>query len=102
MYLLKYENFLNKLKTIYEKRTCEIKATFQIIKSKISWRQVFNWIKSNQWVIKISNRLRKYYKKCRKRDSGVFTNFKNKHLIPIWARPKHIDLSENLGIEKLL
>lgn len=97
MYLLKYEKFLNKFKTVYNKRTCGIKATCQIIKSKISWRQVFNWIKSNRWVIKRSDRLRRYYKKGGKRTSGVFAKFKNKYLIPIWARPKNIDLREDFG-----
>lgn len=63
----------------------------------VSTRQIFNWIKSNRWVLKKSDRLRNYYLKGSKRKNGFYRKFKDKFLLPIWVRPKNIDLRLDYG-----
>lgn len=102
-YLMKYEEFSKLFIKYYDKRCHGIEATCNKIKKlypdikQPSCRQVFNWVKHSRWIIKRSNRLRQYYKNGGKRKAGIFSKFKNKYVLPIWLRPKTIDLREEYG-----
>lgn len=99
----KYFEFNKLFKEYYEKRYHGVYATINKISQHlnniehVSTRQVFRWIKSNKWIIKKNNRLRQYYKKGGKRTLGVFQKFQNKWVMPIWVRPKYIDLRQEFG-----
>ena len=41
--------------------------------------------------------MRQYYKKGGKRTHGIFQKFQNKWVMPIWVRPKYIDLRQEFG-----
>lgn len=104
MYLLKYQEFTNIFVKKYDKRYFGIENTYMFIKNNYkekikipSLRQVFNWVKSNRWKIRRSDRLRRYYKRGGKRTNGIFSKFNNKLVLPIWVRPKDIDLRQEKG-----
>lgn len=100
MYLLKYEKYTNKFEKVFDKRYSGIKTTFYKLKTNLlkpSWRQIYNWVKSNRWTIKRKHLLRKYYIKGGKRTKGIFSKFTNSLIIPIWARPKYIDNRSEFG-----
>lgn len=104
MYLLKCKEFADIFVHKYDKRYFGIENTHKYIKEKYinkfkipSLRQVFYWVKSNRWKIKRSDRLRQYYKHGGKRTNGIFSKFTHKLVLPIWVRPKHIDLREEIG-----
>lgn len=103
MYLLKYQEFTNLFKQIYNKKYCGVYLTMHLIKEKYpnvicpSERQVFRWIKSNRWVFTKKDRLRGQYYHVRKRKVGVFGEIKRHVVKPIWARPKKIDLRLEIG-----
>lgn len=63
----------------------------------VSTRQIFNWIKSNRWVLKKSDCLRNYYLKGGKRKNGFYSKFKDKFFLQIRFRPKNIDLRLDYG-----
>lgn len=87
----------------FEKKYHGVEATVNKINLEypnlltVSTRQIFNWIKSNRWVLKKSDRLRNYYLKGGKRKNGFYSKFKDKFLLPIWVRPKNIDLRSDYG-----
>ena len=97
-YLMKYKEFTKLFIRYYDKRYSGVEVTMHKIQSMNlnikmpSTRQVFRWIKSNRWKIQHKDRLRLYYYKGRKRKVGVFTKIKSSYVIPIWMRPKSIDL----------
>jgi len=97
-YLNKYVEFTKLFVKCYDKRYSGVEVTMHKIETFHpnvacpSARQVFRWIKSDRWAIKWKQRLRPYYYKGRKRKIGVFTKIKNSYVIPIWMRPKSIDL----------
>ena len=100
MYLLKYEKFTDQFIQKFDKRYSGIKTTYYKLQNnttKITWRQIYNWIKSNRWEIKRKDLLRQYYLKGRKRKKGIFSKFTNSLIIPIWARPKYIDNRQEFG-----
>ena len=100
MYLLKYEKFTDQFIQKFDKRYSGIKTTYYKLQNnttKITWRQIYNWIKSNRWEIKRKDLLRQYYLKGRKRKKGIFFKFTNSLIIPIWARPKYIDNRQEFG-----
>lgn len=100
MYLLKYKGYTNEFIKKFDKRYSGIKTTFytlQVEESKPTWRQIYNWVKSNRWEIKRRDILRKIYVKGGKRTKGIFSKFTNSFVIPIWARPKHIDNRNEFG-----
>ena len=100
MYLLKYEKFTDQFIQKFDKRYSGIKTTYYKLQNnttKITWRQIYNWIKSNRWEIKRKDSLRQYYLKGRKRKKGIFSKFTNSLIIPIWARPKYIDNRQEFG-----
>ncbi|WGI36690.1 IS30 family transposase [Mesomycoplasma lagogenitalium] len=99
----KYQEFTKIFVSKYDKNFHGIEATYQFIKKNYpnikipSFRQIFNWFKSNRWELKKSDKPRKYYKKGRKRKKGIFSKFENKFVFPIWTRPKYIDLRKEYG-----
>lgn len=103
LYLEKYNEFTMLFKKIFNKKFCGVKSTYFKIKNNYpdikmpTWRQVFNWIKSNRWVIQKKDRLRKGYVKSRRRKLGVFSKFKQSRVMPIWVRPKYIDNRSEFG-----
>ncbi|WP_254616023.1 helix-turn-helix domain-containing protein [Mycoplasma sp. OR1901] len=67
----KFEDFSNYFKKKYDKKFHGVKATYNYVKEHNnilmpSIKTVFNWIKTNKWIIKRKDRLRLYYKKGRK------------------------------------
>lgn len=98
-----YSEFTKHFLAMYDKRYHGVYQTVHKISDnypeikQVSARQVFNWIKQNNWSIKKTDRLRLYYKKGGKRKIGVFSKFENKFILPYWVRPKHIDLREEYG-----
>lgn len=104
MYLLKYQEFTKEFLKIYEKRYHGVEISHSEIKNKFgklikipSLKQLYNWIRSNRWVIKRKNLLRYFYKKGGKRSIGIFSKFRDKYVLPIWVRPKYIDLRLECG-----
>ena len=101
MYLLKYLKFTDTFINIYNKNVCGVKQTYYKLRQKkivaVSWQQIYNWIKSYRWVLTKKDILRKYYVKGRKRKLGIYSKFKDKRVLPIWVRPKNIDLREEFG-----
>lgn len=103
MYLEKYSEFTSAFKKIFNKKFFGVKSTYFKIKKDYpniktpSWRQVFNWIKSNRWDIQKTDRLRKGYVKTRRRKIGIFSKFKSSRVMPIWVRPKYIDNRSEFG-----
>lgn len=102
-YLMKYSEFTDVFSKMYDKKCHGIEATcIKIGKlypdmKQPTTRQVFNWVKDSRWVIKKSQRLRQYYKKGGKRTVGIYGKFKDKYVLPIWLRPKSIDLRQEYG-----
>lgn len=98
-----YSEFTNHFIKMYDKRYHGVYQTVHKISQEypdinhVSARQVFNWIKTNKWSVKKSDRLRQYYKKGGKRTLGIFSRFKNRLVLPYWTRPKSIDLREEYG-----
>ena len=100
MYLLKYKEYTDEFMKKFDKRYSGIKTTFyklQIDTLKPTWRQIYNWIKSNRWEVKRKDILRKTYVKGRKRSKGIFSKFTNSFVFPIWTRPKYIDNRSEFG-----
>ena len=102
-HLTLYSEFSNLFKKFYDKRFHGVYATYQKVKKLLpsnlaipSVRQVFNWFKKGKWVLRRKDRLRTYVK-GRKRKSGIFSKFKEKYVLPIWVRPKYIDLRTEFG-----
>ncbi|WNM17592.1 helix-turn-helix domain-containing protein [Mesomycoplasma ovipneumoniae] len=68
----KYEEFSKIFAVKYDKKVHGVKATYFYIAENFptlkrpSLKTVFNWIKTNKWVLVRSDRLRKYYKKGEK------------------------------------
>ena len=87
----------------YDKRFHGVEATCHKIKTNHpnvkcpSARQVFRWINWRGWKIRKKDRLRPYICHPRKRKIGIFSIFKNKRVLPIWTRPKSIDLRCEYG-----
>lgn len=88
------------LKT-YDNKVCGVKASCEKMKDinckKVSYRQFYNWINSGRWVLRKKDKLRQYYKKGEKRTNGIFSKFKDKRVLPIWVRPKCVDLRKEFG-----
>lgn len=99
IYLLKYKDYTNEFIKKFDKRFSGIKTTFFKLKTNIkpTWRQIYNWIKSNRWEIKRKDLLRKTCVKGGKRTKGIFSKFTNSFVIPIWAGPKSIDNRNEFG-----
>ncbi|WNM17093.1 helix-turn-helix domain-containing protein [Mesomycoplasma ovipneumoniae] len=68
----KYEEFSKIFAVKYDKKVHGVKATYFYIAENFPTlkdhllKTVFNWIKTNKWVLVRSDRLRKYYKKGEK------------------------------------
>lgn len=99
-----FEEFTKVFKKKYDKKFFGIKACFNFIKKNYqinspSLRTIFNWIKTNRWEIKKSDRLRQYYKKNGKRQASVIQRLVKSadYVLPIWTRPKYIDLRLEYG-----
>lgn len=97
-------DFSKVFKKKYDKRCFGVEATMNYIRKNckniktVSLKTVFNWIKTNQWVIRNSDRLRQYYRKGRKRKASLSRLLgNNKYVFPIWTRPKFIDLNIQFG-----
>ncbi|MBN4084470.1 IS30 family transposase [Mycoplasma sp. CSL10166] len=96
----KFEEFSNYFKKKYDKKFHGVKATYNYVKSKNnnilipSIKTIFNWLKTNKWIITRKDRLRSYYKKGGKRQSSVISRLikSAEYVLPIWARPKEVDL----------
>ncbi|UWD34612.1 IS30 family transposase [Mesomycoplasma molare] len=99
-----YKEFSKLIKDNFNKATCGIKMTYNLIKEGVknikipSLRTVFNWINTGKWVLTNKDRLRKHYTKGGKRKNNVIERLvQSNYVFPIWARPKHIDLRETFG-----
>ena len=101
--LNKYKDFTQLFLKYYDKRFHGVEATCHKIKTNHpnvkcpSARQVFRWINWRGWKIRKKDRLRPYICHPRKRKIGIFSIFKNKRVLPIWTRPKSIDLRCEYG-----
>ena len=101
--LNKYQEFTKLFIKYYDKRYFGVEATCHKIiidhpnVKCPSSRQVFRWINWCGWVINKWDRLRLYIYHPRKRRVGIFWKFKNKRVLPIWTRPKFIDLRKEYG-----
>lgn len=101
-YLTKYNNFSELFKERYDKRYSSVEISLfkmkqdKLLDSYPSIRQIYNWIRSNRWIIKRSDKLRIYCKN-RKRKIGIFSKFKNNYVLPIWTRSKSVDLRNEYG-----
>ncbi|WP_060823261.1 IS30 family transposase [Mycoplasmopsis arginini] len=100
----KFKNFSKIFLQKYDKKFFGIKSTYNFIKTKTkhccpSLRTVFNWINTNNWVIKKYQKLRLYYKKGGKRTASVINRLVKSadYVFPIWTRPKSIDLRLEFG-----
>ncbi|UWD34536.1 hypothetical protein NX772_01760 [Mesomycoplasma molare] len=68
-----YKEFSKLIKDNFNKATCGIKMTYNLIKEGVknikipSLRTVFNWINTGKWVLTNKDRLRKHYTKGGKR-----------------------------------
>ena len=99
----KYQDFAQLFIKYYDKRVHGVYATMHTINKlypnikKPSSREVFRWIKSNKWVINITQRLRGFYKKEGKRKNGFFKKIFSKYVQPLWVRPRHINLRKEFG-----
>ena len=103
MYLLKYKEYTDEFMKKFDKRYSGIKTTFyklQIDTLKPTWRQIYNWIKSNRWKIKRKDILRKHMLKEEKGLKGFFLNL----LILLYFRYEQVQniliIIVNLVIEK--
>ncbi|MDC8921801.1 IS30 family transposase [Metamycoplasma hyosynoviae] len=99
-----FEKFTKIFKSKYDKKFFGVKATHNYIKENFevnspSLRTIFNWIKTNRWIIKRNDRLRQYYKKGGKRQASVISRLVTSadYVFPIWTRPKNIDLRLDYG-----
>ncbi|WP_318024920.1 IS30 family transposase [Mycoplasmopsis anatis] len=88
----------------YKKNYHGVEATLKLYQEKTnkkgySVKTIYKWIKSNIWVLKMNNRLRKAYVKNgkRKTDYKVRLTNGNKYVYPIAMRPKDIDKREKWG-----
>ncbi|WNM13848.1 IS30 family transposase [Mesomycoplasma ovipneumoniae] len=100
----KYEEFSKIFAVKYDKKVHGVKATYFYIAENFpnierpSLKTVFNWIKTNKWVIVRSDRLRQYYKKGGKRTRNVVQRLvPSGYVKPIWARDKSIDSRQDFG-----
>ena len=99
----KYDEFSRLFHQYFDKRYFGIKATYHLIETKFpnvkrpSLRQVFNLIKSYKWILTPKDRLRHYNKNGPKRTKGIFSKFDGKLVLPIWVRPKFVDLRQSYG-----
>ncbi|MBW0594541.1 IS30 family transposase [Mycoplasmopsis anatis] len=88
----------------YEKNYHGVEATLNLYrkttnKKGYSIRTIYKWIKSNIWVLKMNNRLRKSYVKNGKRrvDYKIRLTNGNQYVYPIRMRPKDIEKREKYG-----
>lgn len=101
--LWRYKEFTNLFLKFFSKRIHGVKNTWIKIRDEFpnvlrpSWREVYHWIRKGYWSIKRWDRLRPFYIKGRKRKQGIFSKFKSKFVLPIWTRPKIIDLKQEYG-----
>ncbi|WP_341500985.1 IS30 family transposase [Mesomycoplasma ovipneumoniae] len=100
----KYEEFSKIFAVKYDKKVHGVKATYFYIAENFpnierpSLKTVFNWIKTNKWVIVRSDRLGQYYKKGGKRTGNVVQRLvPSGYVKPIWARDKSIDSRQDFG-----
>ncbi len=87
----KYEEFSKIFAIKYDKKVHGVKATYFYIAENFpnierpSLKTVFNWIKTNKWVLVRSDRLRKYYKKGGKRTRNAVQRLVPEGYVkPIW------------------
>lgn len=99
-----FEEFSKIFKSKYDKKYFGVKATMNYIEEnfnvkKPTMRTVFNWINTNKWKIRKSDKLRQYYKKGGKRTASVLSRLikSANYVFPIWTRPKNIDLRLEYG-----
>ncbi|WNM14721.1 IS30 family transposase [Mesomycoplasma ovipneumoniae] len=100
----KYEEFSKIFAVKYDKKVHGVKATYFYIVENFPTlkdhllKTVFNWIKTNKWVIVRSDRLRKYYKKGEKEQEMPCKRLVPEGYVkPIWARDKSIDSRQDFG-----
>ncbi|WNM17569.1 IS30 family transposase [Mesomycoplasma ovipneumoniae] len=100
----KYEEFSKIFAVKYDKKVHGVKATYFYIAENFpdierpSLKTVFNWIKTNKWVLVRSDRLRKYYKKGEKEPEMPCKRLVPEGYVkPIWARDKSIDSRQDFG-----
>ena len=100
---LKYEDFSKLFLRYYDKRYHGVNATYHSIQvehpniTMSSLRQVFNLINNLKRIIKPYDRLRQFKKNGPKRTINIFSKFKDKLVLPIWTRPKSMDLRQEYG-----
>ncbi|WNM17293.1 IS30 family transposase [Mesomycoplasma ovipneumoniae] len=100
----KYEEFSKIFAVKYDKKVHGVKATYFYIAEKFSHierpslKTVFNWIKTNKWVLVRSDRLRKYYKKGKK-NQKCRAKISSRRLCktPYERRDKSIDSRQDFG-----
>ncbi|BBG40652.1 transposase [Mycoplasmopsis californica] len=100
----KYSEFSELFLKKFDKKYYGVKLTHKYIKENFKikipcLKTVFNWIKTNKWIIKRSNLLRSSYKKGGKRHASVISRLVTSadYVFPIWTRPKSIDNREEYG-----
>ncbi|WNM17230.1 IS30 family transposase [Mesomycoplasma ovipneumoniae] len=100
----KYEEFSKIFAVKYDKKVHGVKATYFYIAENFPTlkgnllKTVFNWIKTNKWVLVRSDRLRKYYKKGGKRTRNAVQRLVPEGYVkPIWGRDKSIDSRQDFG-----
>lgn len=99
----RYKEFEKLFLQYFDKRSCGVYPTWIYIKKNFpnvktpSTRQVFRWIKSNNWVVKFDDRLRKQYKRGRSKNVRMFAKINQLYVKPIWVRPKIIDSRSEFG-----
>lgn len=100
----KYETFTKLFMLNFDKRKCGVQTTYMLIKRQLenirhdfnvpSQRLVYHWIKTNTWVINRNDTLRSRYQKGGKRTGGYFNKVPRKYILPLWLRPKKVDLRQ--------
>ncbi|WPB54512.1 IS30 family transposase [Mycoplasmopsis verecunda] len=98
-----YQEFSSIFVSKYDKKTFGVKPTYTFVKMNYdikipSLRTVFNWINSNQWVIKKKERLRMYYKPGGKKLKTVVDTLVGARWVrPFWFQTSRINQRNTFG-----
>ncbi|WPB54749.1 IS30 family transposase [Mycoplasmopsis verecunda] len=98
-----YQEFSSIFVSKYDKKTFGVKPTYTFVKMNYdikipSLRTVFNWINSNQWVIKKKERLRMYYKPGGKELKTVVDTLVGARWVrPFWFQTREINQRNTFG-----
>ena len=103
-YYKKWDDFNDLFVQYYDKRVCGVEDTILKIKRlnlgiKIpSKAQVYRWIKTQNWIIKPEDKLRKkYIKGGRLREQADFSQINERKVLPITLRPIEIKSRQTFG-----